>query len=69
MIMAKAMQFVVLAVCLLQGGCGRSGSHDIVKAGGTVTYHKRPLADVSVTFLPEHGRTANGTTNAKAGLP
>ncbi len=53
-----------LAVCLFPGGCGRSGSSGIVAAGGTVTYHNRPLAGVSVTFLPEHGRPANGTTDA-----
>jgi len=63
-IVTKTMWLALLAVCLFQGSCRRPGRSDIVKAGGTVTYHNQPLADVSVTFLPEHGRPANGTTDA-----
>jgi hypothetical protein len=62
--MEKAIRFALLAVCLLPAGCGSSGSSDIVKARGTVTYHHQPLPDVSVTFLPDHGRPANGKTDA-----
>ncbi len=61
---AKTTCFLLLAVCWLLGGCGPPGGSDIVKAGGTVTYRHQPLASVSVTFLPEHGRPANGTTDA-----
>jgi hypothetical protein len=63
-IMARAMWVELLAFCLLSAGCGRSGTSNVVKAGGTVTYHNQPLPEVTVTFHPEHGRPASGTTDA-----
>ena len=51
-------------ICLAIAGCGRTGT-ETLKAGGTVTYHKKPLADVCVTFTPESGRPATGETDAE----
>ncbi len=58
------LRLASLAVCLLAAGCGRASGSKIVKAGGTVTRHGQPLPNVNVTFHPESGRPANGTTDA-----
>ena len=60
----RTIGLALAALSLLPEGCGRSAVSGIVKAGGSVTYHKRPLANVAVTFHPKSGRPATGTTDA-----
>ncbi|MEK6247545.1 MAG: carboxypeptidase-like regulatory domain-containing protein [Planctomycetales bacterium] len=47
-------------------GCwGGGGDHDpTIPVSGTVTLDGMPLADATVSFIPENGRPANGTTDA-----
>lgn len=45
-------------------GCRNPGTSPTAKAGGTVSYRGQPLAEVVVTFTPEQGRPAVGTTDA-----
>jgi hypothetical protein len=54
----------LLATCLLPAGCRKSSGPAILPAGGVVTYHKQPLANVVVTFHPKSGRPATATTDA-----
>jgi len=49
---------------LLVCGCGRSGGAPTATCQGTVTYKGQPLKDVVVTFNPDKGRSASGTTDA-----
>jgi hypothetical protein len=58
---------LVLAGCLLASGCG-GGAADaptLAPADGTVTYKGSAVADASVTFQPEKGPIATGTTDAE----
>jgi hypothetical protein len=50
----------MLAGC---GGGGPGGDVTLAAAGGTVTFKGSPLAGASVTFIPEKGPLATGTTD------
>ena len=53
------------AMAVLAAGCGGAGggSVSLAEAGGTVTFKGAPLAGASVTFVPENGPVATGTTD------
>jgi hypothetical protein len=54
------------AIGLLNSGCGGSpegGNVKLAAAGGTVKYNGAPVAQASVTFIPETGPIANATTD------
>ncbi|MSR59477.1 MAG: hypothetical protein EXS05_17845 [Planctomycetaceae bacterium] len=60
--------FLSLAVaCLLSAGCGSDGAKSVkmAKAGGTVLYKGAPLAEATVTFIPENGPIALARTDLK----
>ncbi len=67
--MAKAVRWLVglSVIALLHSGCGDSptgGSNvKLAEAGGVVKYNGSPLAGASVTFIPEKGPIATGTTD------
>ncbi len=47
-------------------GCGEApegGNVTLAEGGGIVTFKGAPLADASVTFMPEYGPVAIGTTD------
>ncbi|UUO07289.1 carboxypeptidase-like regulatory domain-containing protein [Blastopirellula sp. J2-11] len=46
-------------------GCGRGNPLGLVPVSGRVTLDGAPLADATVSFIPEQGRPASGTTNAE----
>lgn len=54
---------VSLTALLLLVGCGRSDRPALYPATGTVTYEGKPLAGASVTFFPESGMVAVGSTD------
>lgn len=64
----------MLATCLWSAGCGETAkvtSEKTVPVTGTVTYNGQPVADATVTFVPEtapgeaaSGRGAFGRTDA-----
>ena len=57
---------VVLAIIFLTTiGCGGSDRLPVIPVTGTVTMDGKPLENVSVTFHPESGRSANGVTNSE----
>ena len=55
--------FVLLAALVWVSGCGESGVAPTVKATGIVTYKGQGLSGVNVTFTPDKGRSATGTTD------
>ena len=61
-------RFVMLcalhALMPLISGCGESVP-DTVSAGGTVSFNDKPLANASVNFIPENGKSANGVTDSQ----
>lgn len=54
---------LVASVVLLMG-CGGTTGTATVKVTGTVTYRGKALSGVNVTFTPEKGRPAGGTTDS-----
>ncbi len=52
-----------LLLTSLTAGCGGSDGVELATAGGTVTLQGAPVAGASVTFIPEKGPVAVGTTN------
>jgi hypothetical protein len=55
---------LALAMPLSLAGCGGgAGDVKLVKAGGVVTYLGNPLGNATVTFLPDKGPIALGTTD------
>lgn len=57
-------RFALFAILLILG-CGGGVARDrTVPVKGVVLFRGQPLADASVTFSPEKGRPATGTTNA-----
>ena len=50
----------MLAGC---GGDGAGGDVTLAAAGGSVTFKGSPLAGATVTFIPENGPLATGTTD------
>ena len=60
----RRLGIVILAAALVWAtGCGESGTAPTVKVTGTVMYKSRPLVGVNVTFTPDKGRPATGTTD------
>lgn len=55
---------VVSLVCVCLTGCGESGP-DVATVKGTVTLDGEPLEGAMVTFQPENGRPADGTTDSQ----
>ncbi|MCH5377819.1 MAG: carboxypeptidase-like regulatory domain-containing protein [Planctomycetes bacterium] len=55
---------VLLSIALLVG-CGGASTPSTSKVTGTVKYNNAPLANVNVTFTPQEGRPATGTTDAE----
>lgn len=51
-----------LVLISLAVGCGSDGV-TLAAAGGTVTFQGAPVAGANVTFIPEQGPIAIGTTN------
>jgi hypothetical protein len=61
------LTFILFAVALTSavcGGCGGSDHPDLGQVQGTVTMDEEPLADATVTFVPEEGRPSSGITNS-----
>jgi hypothetical protein len=54
---------VVLGVLAVLSGCG-SDAPQIVPVKGVVTYQGKPVAKLSVAFIPADGLLATGTTDA-----
>jgi len=56
----------VLSAALLFAGCGGGGpkAPDFYAAKGVVTFEGSPLPDANVTFKPDSGPVAFGTTDA-----
>jgi hypothetical protein len=54
-----------MAVALLATGCGGARGAKTYAVQGKVTIQGQPLADVVVSFYPEQGRPASGTTDAQ----
>lgn len=50
---------------LFAAGCGGGRSTKTYPVKGTVTYQGQPLAEVVISFVPEKGRPASGTTDAQ----
>lgn len=50
---------------LLLSGCGGGSGVKTYPVKGTVNYKGAPLADAVVTFYPDQGRPAAGTTDAQ----
>jgi hypothetical protein len=57
---------VLLGVSAFLGGCGGAGdAPTTVPVKGVVKYQGKPIAKLSVAFLPDKGVLATGTTNAE----
>ncbi len=55
----------IVGIAILLVGCGSGADRpQIAKAEGTVTFENQPLAEASVSFIPESGRPASGFTDA-----
>lgn len=62
----RVVPFVLTAMLTsILAGCGGDAgpSISLAEAGGTVTYKGAPLADATVTFVPENGPVATGVTD------
>jgi hypothetical protein len=53
---------LVALVAVFASGCGESSN--LLPATGTITYQGKPLANATVTFIPEKGDMSTGTTDA-----
>ncbi|MCC9606036.1 DUF4198 domain-containing protein [Blastopirellula sp. JC732] len=53
----------VLLVALL--GCGRGNPLGLAPVSGRVTLDGQPLADATISFIPEQGRPSTATTDAE----
>ena len=57
--------FLVLAVSALLTGCGGDGTAPVTaRVKGLVTYQGKPVANLSVAFIPDVGPLATGKTDA-----
>lgn len=52
----------MLAIILAVAGCGGKGE-TVVPVEGSVEYKGKPVVGAAVTFQPEHGKSATGTTD------
>jgi hypothetical protein len=57
--------FPLIVCCGLLAGCGQDGGTPVTlaEAGGVVTFKGSPLADASVTFVPDNGPIATAVTD------
>jgi len=55
---------VAVAIAMVVAGCSRPGTAPTVPAAGILLLADKPLADVSIVFVPTSGRPAYGVTNA-----
>lgn len=55
---------LVVTIALGLSGCQKSDRPKLYPVTGTITYDGAPLADATVTFLPENGKVAVGATDA-----
>jgi hypothetical protein len=53
-----------ITALLAFSSCQRSDRPKLYPVTGTITYDGKPLADATVTFLPENGKVAVGATDA-----
>ncbi|QDV50317.1 carboxypeptidase-like regulatory domain-containing protein [Gimesia fumaroli] len=62
----RIVQVALLVFCVSFAGCGGEASDqpDLGLVQGTVTFEGSPLAGASITFMPDSGRPASGTTDA-----
>ena len=58
----KPVPWVAVVLCLFS--CHRSDRPKLHEAKGTVTFAGQPLADATVTFIPESGLVAVGKTDS-----
>ena len=59
-----SMNFCSVMLALALAGCSDGGKDvKLADAGGTVTFKGAPLADATVTFIPENGPIAMGVTD------
>lgn len=61
--MLRFAAFCVAPILLM--GCGGSDRADTVAVTGVVTVDGNPIENASVTFTPEAGRSATGTTDSE----
>lgn len=66
MTLQKLKRLVALFVVfvLLSGCSGGSDAPATVPVKGTVTYKGKPIESLAVSFMPENGQIATGTTDA-----
>jgi hypothetical protein len=55
---------LVLATSAATVGCGKSPGVRVAPVRGVVTYHGQPVGGAQVTFFPDKGRLASGTTQS-----
>lgn len=62
----RMMKLALLALCVSFAGCGGGAGDqpDLGLVKGTVTFEGSPLSGASVTFMPDNGRPASGTTDS-----
>ncbi len=53
--------FLLVLVLLPAGGCG--GSSDVVRVTGTVRHDGKPVANLTLVFVPDSGRSSWGVTD------
>jgi len=58
----KIIRLSLTGLLLFFIGCGDS-QPETAPAGGVVTFNGEPLANASVNFYPENGKSANGVTD------
>ncbi len=57
--------FFLLGVSVLLSGCGEGGNAPTTApVKGVVTYQGKPIANLSVAFIPDNGPLATGKTDA-----
>src|SRR5262249_49985379 len=66
--MSRRLLPIILCTSLLvslSAGCGSDGGTPVrlAEAGGVVTFKGAPLADATVTFIPDNGPIATGVTD------
>lgn len=61
----RILKVALLALCVSFAGCGGGldDQPDLGLVKGTVTFEGDPLADASITFMPDSGRPASATTD------
>lgn len=57
--------FAMSLLLMLAVGCGGGNPLGLAPVSGRVTLDGTPLADATVSFIPDQGRPASGTTDAE----